>query len=133
MARQSRGVQLSFCESYIAKSDDGFTHLNVFRLLGIANMHAEGVAVLRDSRWIGKQVNFCGWKQVENDMLIILQIFVGYMQCFSRTEKTYLRMLRATVIESGQHIASSLISGVMWTQLYRRLWHYKLYDLVGQF
>lgn len=52
----SKGVAVSVCESWIGVSDDGFVHCNLFRLLEMARMHGDGMALLRDPRWIAMQL-----------------------------------------------------------------------------
>lgn len=123
----------SFCKSWIPIPDDGFVHSNLFRLLGIGSMHGKGMALLLYPQWIAKQLELSGWRQVENDILIILQFFTADPNRHNMNEETFLKMLRVCVVESGQFIANSPIKGCVWMQLYGRLWHYKKYDLVNQF
>lgn len=78
LAGQANAVDESFCASLVTVAKDGFIHSNVFGLLWIADMAAEGVALIRDPRWIARQLNFCGWKQVEIDILITLLLLDRY-------------------------------------------------------
>lgn len=123
-----------FHESWVTIEDDGFARRNVFRLLHKANMHDRGFALLRDPRWIVKQTLICKWKQVDDDILLVLKQLQRSTQGESKTaEETFLKMLRAALAESERHIFNSHFPGMIWTQLYGRLFHYKDYFLVRLF
>lgn len=123
-----------FHESWVTLEDDGFARRNVFRLLYNAKMHDKGLALLRDPRWIVKQTLTCKWKQVDDDILQVLKHIQRITRGESETEEeTFLKMLRGALAVSERHIFNSQFPGMIWTQLYGRMFHYKDYFLVRLF
>lgn len=128
-------VAMKFHESWISLEDDGYSLHNLFRLLDMANMNEEGIALLSDPRWIAKQMDVCGWKQVDNafgQVLTYLEEIAlntkrGRRSSESKCEKmqTFLSMVRAAVAESERHVAGSCEQGMLTTQLFGRLYHYR--------
>lgn len=63
-----------------------------------------------------------------------MKILDRYEDETKEKEGTLLKMLRACVIECGEYVGvNSSIVGVVWTQLYGRMWYYKRYPLVSEF
>lgn len=132
--RHEEHIATIFKESWIRQGDDGFALRNLFRLLRNAELYLEGVSLLTDPRWIAKQIRTCGWKQADQD-------FEEMLTQFEETEgKTdadevymFLSMLRAAVSESERHVVASREPGMLPTQLYGRLYHYRSFDLVQKF
>lgn len=130
----------TFHEAWICMEDDGFALRNLFRLLRIACMYAEGIALLSDPRWIGKQMRTNGWKQVDTEFADLLTHLEESGPRSSRTSsnddediETFLRMVRAALSESERHVVDSGEQGMLQTQLFGRLYHYRNYRLVGVF
>lgn len=123
-----------FHESWVTIKDDGFARRNVFRLLHNAKMHDRAIALLRDPRWVVNQMLACRWKQVDDDILLTLkELHRNGRGETEREEETFLKMLRGALAVSERHIFNSHCSGMIWTQLYGRLFHYKDYFLVRVF
>lgn len=124
----------NFHDAFLAINDDGFVLSNIFRMLRIANLFDQGIALLSDPRWLAKQMHECGWKQVDKDFVEMLTHFGEHEQHDSNYEiKTFLRMLRAALSESERHILKSPSRGMLPTQLYGRLYHYRHYTHVAAF
>lgn len=135
-----------FHESWIAMEDDGYVLRNLFRLLHIGSMNAEGISLLQDPRWIAKQMDVCGWKQLDTEFAELLAHFeeversAGPVHCkedmhhnFDDDVETFLRMVRVALSESERHIMNSRQLGMLPTQLYGRLYHYRGYKHMGEF
>lgn len=124
----------NFHDAFLAMTDDGFILGNIFRLLRIANLFELGIALLSDPRWLAKQMQECGWKQVDNDFVDMLTQFAEKEQSNSTDEiKTFLQMVRAALSQSERHILNSPSPGMISTQLYGRLYHYRNYIHVDVF
>lgn len=74
------------------------------------------------------------WKHVDDDIEVIMRHFQGVenRECIGDVI-TFLKMVRATLVESEGYIIGSESPAVIYTQLYGGLWNYKEYKLVDWF
>lgn len=100
-------------------------------------MDGDCIALLSDPRWIQKQMDACGWKQVDNEFAeTVAQLeetsskestsgATSGSKC-SRDEGmlTFLRLVRSALSESERYVVNSPEPGMLTTQLYGRLIHY---------
>lgn len=97
-------------------------------------MHDEGFLLLSDPRWLSRQMKLTKWKQVDDDIVVIMRHFQDVEDRESMGNViTFLKMVRATLVESERYMIGSELPGMIYTQLYGRLWNYKQYKLVGRF
>lgn len=112
----SNGGLRSF-EIFVSLDDDEFLFRNLFQLLDNAGLQEEGFSLLCDPRWLSKQMDVCKWKQIDDDIVVILQSFEQESSRNTKVRKiTFLKMLRAALSESERHIihAPTCISGMLY-------------------
>lgn len=140
-----------FVESWLNLNDDGYIFHNLFRLLHIAGLDREGVALLSNPRWIHKQLKECGWKKLDTDFAetianleemtidewnsatISSGTTSGPQYPGNYDLETFLRMVRAALSESERHVMNSNEPGMLTTQLYGLLIHYREYKYIEEF
>lgn len=123
-----------FRDALIVTDDDGFVLRNVFRLLHIAKLLDHAIALLSDPRWMVKQFNACGWKQVVEDITETLGLLdEDNLQVDKDDVKTFLEMLRGAISESERYFMKAADGGTFVTQMYGRLYHYRSYTGISTF
>lgn len=123
-----------FRDALIVTNDDGFIHGNVFRLLRSATLFDSGLALLSDPRWLMKHMKACHWKQVDDDIaLMLLMLEEVDLQDEKDDVKTFLEMIRCALTESERHIAKNMSAEVFMTHMYGRLYTYRRYPGIAEF
>lgn len=121
-------------ESWIDIADDSFIFENLFRLFDISGMHKDGFMLLCHPHWICRQMKVSKWKQLDDDITILMRHFRNVANRDEVDDAfTFLKMLRAALVESEPYIIQSKYSGMIFTQIYGRLSNYKGYKFVDKF
>lgn len=122
----------TYHESWVALENDKFIMQNMFLFFDFAGMHGDGFLLLSDPRCLLRQMKLSKCKQVEDEIVMIMSDFQNETNReITGVKLSFLIILRDILVETERYVMRSKFPGMMFTQLFCRIWNYKKTSLIG--